>query len=74
MAWSEFPLARPPQLLKRHFWKEAEVNERLKELLISNFHVVRELAQTRHVTLRTTAYMIAIERVVKSLKIRGVYA
>ena len=57
-----------------YFWKEAEVNERLKELLISNFHVVRELAQTRHVTLRTTAYMIAIERVVKSLKIRGVYA
>jgi glutamate dehydrogenase (NAD(P)+) len=57
-----------------YFWTEAVVNERLKELLLSNFHVVRELAQARHVPLRTAAYMIAIERVVKSLKIRGVYA
>jgi glutamate dehydrogenase (NAD(P)+) len=57
-----------------YFWKESEVNERLKELLISNFRVVRELAHARNVTLRTAAYMIAIERVVKSMKIRGVYA
>ena len=57
-----------------YFWKESEVNERLKELLITNFHVVRELSQNRSVTLRTAAYMIAIERVVKSMQIRGVYA
>jgi glutamate dehydrogenase (NAD(P)+) len=57
-----------------YFWKESEVNERLKELLITNFHVVRELALARNVTLRTAAYMVAIERVVKSMKIRGVYA
>ncbi len=57
-----------------YFWKESEVNERLKELLITNYHVVRELAQLRNVTLRTAAYMVAIERVVKSMKIRGVYA
>ncbi len=56
------------------FWKEAEVNERLKEMLLTNFHVVRELALQRRVTLRTAAYMVAIERVVKSMKIRGVYA
>lgn len=57
-----------------YFWKESEVNERLRELLLTNFHIVRELAQARHVSLRTAAYMIAIERVVKSLTIRGVYA
>ena len=57
-----------------YFWKEAEVNERLKDTLISNFHVVRDLSQARNITLRTAAYMVAIERVVKSMKIRGVYA
>jgi glutamate dehydrogenase (NAD(P)+) len=57
-----------------YFWKESEVNERLKELLITNFHIVRELAMLRHVSLRTAAYMVAIERVVKSMKTRGVYA
>ena len=57
-----------------YFWTEAEVNARLKDLLLTNFHIVRELALARHVTLRTAAYMIAIERVVKSMKIRGVYA
>ncbi len=57
-----------------YFWKEAEVNERLKDLLLTNFHIVRELAQSRRISLRTAAYMVAIERVVTSMKIRGVYA
>jgi len=57
-----------------YFWKEAEVNERLKDQLITNFHVVRDLSQSRNVTLRTAAYMVAIERVVKSMKMRGIYA
>jgi glutamate dehydrogenase (NAD(P)+) len=57
-----------------YFWKESEVNERLKELLLTNFHIVRELSLSRHVSLRTAAYMVAIERVVKSMRIRGVYA
>ena len=57
-----------------YFWKESLVNERLKEQLIENFHVVRTLANARGVTLRTAAYMVAIERVVTSLKMRGVYA
>ncbi|MFN2461153.1 MAG: Glu/Leu/Phe/Val dehydrogenase [Candidatus Velthaea sp.] len=57
-----------------YFWKEAEVNERLEDQLLTNFHVVRKLAQARNVPLRTAAYMIAIERVVASMKMRGIYA
>ena len=57
-----------------YFWKESEVNERLKEQLITNFRDVRTLAANRNVTLRTAAYMVAIERVVASMKIRGMYA
>ena len=57
-----------------YFWRESEVNARLKEVLLDNFAVLREIAQTRGITYRTAAYMIAIDRVVKSLKLRGVYA
>ncbi|GAC1534202.1 MAG: Glu/Leu/Phe/Val dehydrogenase [Candidatus Velthaea sp.] len=57
-----------------YFWKESEVNERLKEQLITNFHELRKVAQTRNVPYRTAAYMVAIERVVASMKMRGVYA
>ena len=56
------------------FWKESEVNERLKDILESNFAAIHKMAKTRSVSLRTAAYMTAIDRVVKSLKIRGVYA
>jgi glutamate dehydrogenase (NAD(P)+) len=56
------------------FWKEAEVNERLRDQLLTNFHAIRKLAQARKLPYRTAAYMVAIERVVASLRTRGVYA
>jgi len=50
------------------------VNERLEELLISNFRKVREVAIARKIPYRTAAYIVAIDRVTKSMKARGVYA
>ncbi|MGR4065880.1 MAG: Glu/Leu/Phe/Val family dehydrogenase [Vulcanimicrobiaceae bacterium] len=57
-----------------YFWKEAEVNERLEDVLLSNLHEVRHIATTRNATLRTAAYTLAIDRVVKALRLRGIYA
>jgi glutamate dehydrogenase (NAD(P)+) len=57
-----------------YFWKESEVNERLADIMLENFAKVSDLAAARHVPLRTAAYMVAIDRVVQSMKIRGVYA
>jgi glutamate dehydrogenase (NAD(P)+) len=57
-----------------YFWKESEVNERLADVMHENFTRVSELADRRGVPLRTAAYMVAIDRVVQSMKIRGVYA
>jgi glutamate dehydrogenase (NAD(P)+) len=57
-----------------YFWRESEVNERLAEVLLTNFTAVREVAHTRGVPYRTAAYMVAIDRVTRSLKVRGVYA
>jgi glutamate dehydrogenase (NAD(P)+) len=57
-----------------YFWRESEVNERLEELLLTNFRRVREVAIARKIPYRTAAYVVAIERVVRSMKMRGVYA
>ncbi len=57
-----------------YFWKEAEVNERLEDTLLVNFHEMRKVVNQYKVPHRTAAYMIAIDRVVQSLKLRGVYA
>jgi glutamate dehydrogenase (NAD(P)+) len=57
-----------------YFWKESEVNSRLADVMHENFEKVHETATLRHVSLRTAAYMVAINRVVKSMNARGVYA
>jgi glutamate dehydrogenase (NAD(P)+) len=55
-------------------WRESEVNERLADVLLENFKRVRGAAALRNVTLRTAAYMVAIQRVTQSMNTRGVYA
>ncbi len=57
-----------------YFWKEKEVNERLQETLLDNLHELQAIVAERKTTLRTAAYMLAIDRVVKALRLRGVYA
>lgn len=57
-----------------YFWKESEVNERLADVMLENFTKVSDLATLRKISLRTAAYMVAIDRVVQSMNTRGVYA
>jgi len=57
-----------------YFWKESEVNERLEDVMLDNLHELQKIVTERGCTLRTAAYMLAIDRVVKALKLRGVYA
>jgi glutamate dehydrogenase (NAD(P)+) len=57
-----------------YFWKESEVNERLADVLHTNFAEIRQLATLRSLSLRTAAYMVAIDRVAKAMKMRGMYA
>ena len=57
-----------------YFWKESEVNERLKDQLLSNFEAIAKVATSRNIPLRTAAYMIAIDRVAQAFTARGMYA
>ncbi len=57
-----------------YFWKESEVNARLEETLLENLHQLQKLAKTHNTTLRVAAYQLAIDRVVRTSKLRGIYA
>jgi glutamate dehydrogenase (NAD(P)+) len=56
------------------FWRESEVNERLFDVMDRAFDEVVRYADTHRVNNRIAAYMLAIDRVATSLKLRGIYA
>ena len=56
------------------YWPEAEVNDRLQHYMVSAFHDVLAKSVEHKVNMRVAAFMVAIERVVKVIMLRGVYA
>jgi glutamate dehydrogenase (NAD(P)+) len=57
-----------------YFWPEAQVNERLEQMMTASFDDVMAYAERHSVTPRIAAYMLAIDRVAFALKLRGLYA
>jgi glutamate dehydrogenase (NAD(P)+) len=56
------------------FWNEDLVNTRLEEIMIGSFAAVSTYAAKHRVDNRTAAYMLALDRVVIAMKLRGIYA
>jgi glutamate dehydrogenase (NAD(P)+) len=56
------------------FWRESEVNERLQDVMDRSFDDVVRYAEAHRVNNRIAAYMLAIDRVARALKLRGIYA
>ncbi|HUA00393.1 MAG TPA: Glu/Leu/Phe/Val dehydrogenase [Candidatus Aquilonibacter sp.] len=56
------------------FWRESEVNDRLRDVLEHSFDQVVLYAQAHGVSNRIAAYILAIDRVARALKLRGFYA
>ena len=57
-----------------YFWTEREVNERLEAKMCEAFNAVLQTALKYRVDMRTAAYIVAIDRVAKVTRIRGMYA
>ncbi|MGH9481473.1 MAG: Glu/Leu/Phe/Val family dehydrogenase [Terriglobales bacterium] len=57
-----------------YFWKEAQVNQQLQEIMDASFHAVVAYADKHQVNNRIAAYMLAIDRVATAIKLRGIYA
>jgi len=56
------------------FWNEKVVNQQLQEIMDEAFDAVVEYAEAHHVNNRIAAYMLALDRVVCAIKLRGIYA
>ena len=57
-----------------YFWNEQLVNGRLEEIMVNSFRDVTMYAERHKVDNRTAAYMLALDRVVYAIKLRGIYA
>ena len=61
------------QGLQEYFWKEAEVNAKLNDIITRAFDETWATAQSRNVDMRTAAYGLAVQRVAEATVIRGIY-
>ena len=57
-----------------YFWTERVVNEQLEFILRESFEEVVRYSETHNVNNRIAAYMLAINRVAHTIKVRGIYA
>jgi glutamate dehydrogenase (NAD(P)+) len=61
------------QDIQQFFWSEAQVNQKLQELMLRAFHQVRGLARERHLTMRTAALSLGIRKVATEKERRGLF-
>ncbi len=54
-------------------WDEDEINRSLEKIIIRAFNEVWNAAGSKNTTLRMGAYMVALDRLVKAKKIRGIF-
>jgi glutamate dehydrogenase (NAD(P)+) len=61
------------QGLQEYFWKEAEVNAKLNDIMTRAFNETWETSQGRGTTMRLAAYGIGVQRVAEATTTRGIY-
>ncbi len=61
------------QDLQFYFWREEEINQRLKDLMVAAFRRVWEYAAEQRIAMRLAAMSLAVKRVAEAHRIRGLY-
>jgi Glutamate dehydrogenase/leucine dehydrogenase len=61
------------QNIQSFFWDEKEVNERLQKVMADAFTQVLRISQSKKVSMREAAHMLAIERVARAMTLRGIF-
>jgi glutamate dehydrogenase (NAD(P)+) len=61
------------QDLQSYFWSIGEVNDRLNRIMTAAFHRVYSTASEKRTDMRTGAYVLAVQEVVKAMELRGIY-
>jgi len=55
------------------FWTEAEINDRLEQIMVEALKAVVSASEKHKVSLRTAAFIIACTRVLAARELRGLY-
>ena len=61
------------QGLQEYFWKEAEVNAKLNDIITRAFNETWATYESRGVSMRLAAYGLAVQRVAEATVTRGIY-
>ena len=61
------------QGLQEYFWKEAEVNAKLNDIISRAFEETWGTAEQRRLPMRVAAYGLAVQRVAEATVTRGIY-
>jgi glutamate dehydrogenase (NAD(P)+) len=61
------------QGLQEYFWKEAEVNAKLNDIVTRAFNETWQTMESRATSMRLAAYGLAVQRVAEATVTRGIY-
>lgn len=61
------------QDLQNYFWNEAEINNKLRMLMVSAFNKVISIAGELKIDNRTAAQVLGLGRVIEATRVRGIY-
>lgn len=56
------------------FWTQREVEERMERIMVDSFAATVDMAQRFGVSNRIAAYMLGVDRVAETTRMRGIYA
>jgi glutamate dehydrogenase/leucine dehydrogenase len=59
------------QNLYSYYWEKEEVLGKLKRIMDEAFETIWKVYQDKKIPMRTATYVVAVERVVKAMKLRG---
>jgi glutamate dehydrogenase (NAD(P)+) len=54
-----------------YYWNEEDIHEKLDDMMTKAYHALMSTSKKYNVNMRQAAYVIAVERVVESMKLRG---
>jgi glutamate dehydrogenase (NAD(P)+) len=61
------------QDIQSFFWEEDEINARLRRIMVRAVAEVWEISETRKISLRRAANLLAVQRVTEAMMYRGIY-
>jgi len=56
---------------QNYYWPESEVYEKLNTMMTEAYHKVLKVSNKKEIDMRTAAYVLAVNRVVEAMKLRG---